>query len=100
MKWTTGNDSLRWLYEALMDRWLEPESAFAPRGLPLDELLARFIRDGVEHRDMHRVIARESIEGVAYAADVRKLTGMDPASEEVAERYGHLVGQVIRRLAS
>jgi TetR/AcrR family transcriptional regulator len=137
------------LYEALMGLWLDQESEFAPRELPLDELVARYIRDGVEHRDIHRVIARESIEGVAtpdaanpeeveggvevadlrrrqaegeladdldpallmlmlqciatagviYPADVRKLTGLDPGSEEFAERYGQLARQVIRRLA-
>jgi hypothetical protein len=113
-------------------------------------MLARYIRDGVEHRDMHRVILREGIEGAAtpdadlpageegeigevadlrrrqregelaedldpallmlmlqgiasagvtFPADVRKLTGLDPASEEFAERYGELVKRVIRRLA-
>jgi TetR/AcrR family transcriptional regulator len=137
------------LYDALVGRWLEQESQFAPRDLDLGELVTRYIRDGVAHRDMHRVIVRESIEGVAtpdaenpeeleggvevsdlrrrqaegeiaddldprllmlmlqtiatagivYPGDVRKLTGLDPASDEFAQRYSHLVRQVIRRLA-
>lgn len=138
------------LYEALIERWLEQEAEFAPRELPLDQLVARYIRDGVDHRDMHRLLIREGIEGVAtpdaelpsgeegelgevadlrrrqaegeiaddldpallmlmlqgvasagvvYAADVRKLTGLDPASEEFAERYGELVKRVMRRLS-
>ena len=138
------------LYDALIERWLEQESEFAPRELPLDELVARYIRDGVDHRDMHRLLIRDGIQGVAtpdaempageegelgevadlrrrqqegelaedldpallmlmlqgiasagvvYPADVGKLTGLDPASEEFAERYGDLVKRVIRRLA-
>jgi TetR/AcrR family transcriptional regulator len=137
------------LYDALIGQWLEQEAEFAPRELPLDELVARYIRDGIDHRDMHRVLIREGIEGVAtpdmenpegdeggvevadlrrrqaegeladdldpgllmlmlqgvasagvvYPADVRKLTGLDPASEEFARRYADLVGRVIRRLA-
>jgi TetR/AcrR family transcriptional regulator len=138
------------LYEALVERWLAQEAEFAPRELPLDQLVARYIRDGVDHRDMHRLLIREGIEGVAtpdadlpsgdegelgevadlrrrqaegeiaedldpallmlmlqgvasagvvYAADVRKLTGLDPASEEFAERYGDLVRRVMARLS-
>lgn len=138
------------LYDALIERWLEQEAEFAPRDLPLDELVARYVRDGVEHRDMHRVLIREVIEGVptpdaelpggdegeigevadlrrrqrdgevaedldpallmlmlqaiasagvVYPADARKLTGMDPASDQFAERYGDLVRRVMRRLA-
>jgi TetR/AcrR family transcriptional regulator len=138
------------LYDALIERWLGQEAEFAPRELPLGELVARYIRDGVDHRDMHRLLIREGIEGVAtpdaemaageegevgevadlrrrqregeiagdldpallmlmlqgiasagvvYPADVAKLTGLDPESEEFAERYGDLVRRVMSRLA-
>ena len=36
--------------------------------------------------------------GVTFPGDVRKLTGLDPASPEFARRYGDLVRQVVRRL--
>jgi AcrR family transcriptional regulator len=129
-------DGKRGLYEALGERWLEREREFADPALPLGELVARYVRETVEQREMTRLFLRQGIEdddepeadevageqpevadlrrrqqegeldprldpaflmlvlqgaasaGVAFPGDVRRFTGLDPASEEFAERYG------------
>ena len=128
-------DGKRGLYEALGERWLEREREFADPSLPLGELVARYVRETVEQREMTRLFLRQGIEddepepaeavgeqpevadlrrrqqegeldprldpaivllvlqaaasaGVAFPGDVRRFTGLDPASEEFAERYG------------
>lgn len=136
------------LFQALVERWLQREAEFAPPELPLAELVARYVQDSVDQRDMHRVFIREGLEdaptpdarqvagvgdaevadferrrqegeiagdldpallllalqgavsaGVTFPGDVRKLTGLDPASPEFARRYGEQLRRIVRRLA-
>jgi TetR/AcrR family transcriptional regulator len=136
------------LYAALVEHWLQREAEFAPPDLPLEELVARYVEDSVDHRDIHRIFIREGIEGTAtpdaeagpgvdsaeisdlkrrqergeigpdldpallllmfqgavsvgitFPGDVRKLTGLDPASPEFAARYGEQLRRIVRRLA-
>jgi len=136
------------LYDALVERWLGQEAEFAPRELPLDELVSRYVADSAGNRDMYRLMIRESLEGLAMPApeeaasgespevadlrrrqeegelasdldpallllmfqaaasvgvlfpgNVRKLTGLDPASEDFTDRYGAMIRRVVRHLA-
>jgi TetR/AcrR family transcriptional regulator len=50
------------LYRALVERWLVSEREFAPPGLSLDELVARYVIEGARDRDLARLLLRASIE--------------------------------------
>jgi AcrR family transcriptional regulator len=138
------------LYAALVERWLEAEEGFGGPELPLADLAARYVEDGVAQRDLARLLVRASLDddapgdadapeqeavpaevedlrrrqergelaadldpafvllfltggtsvGVTFPADVRKATGLDPASAEFAERYAEQVRRIVRRLAA
>ncbi len=134
------------LYRALVERWLEQEAGFGEPGLPLEELVARYVADSVAQRDLHRLVLREGLDGapepeaadavadaevedlrrrqregelapeldpallllmlqgavsagLTFPGEVRRLTGLDPASAEFAERYAAFLRRVVRRLA-
>ena len=50
------------LYEALVERWTDEEAEFGGPDVPLAELAARYVADGVRHRDLHRLLLRASLE--------------------------------------
>jgi TetR/AcrR family transcriptional regulator len=50
------------LYRALVERWMAQEAEFARPEQPLSEVVAGYVRDSVEHRAMHRLMLRESLE--------------------------------------
>ena len=129
------------LYQALLERWLAAEREFAPAGLPLDELVARYVLEGARDRRLAQLLIRVSLEddpeaedtatladevqdmrrrqesgeldadllllmfqaaaslGVLFPGMVRQATGLEPDSEEFAERYAELMRKVVRRLA-
>ena len=136
------------LYRALVEHWLAREAEFGAAELPFDELVARYVQDTVEQRELHRVFVRESLEdaapagqgrvgvseadvadvrrrqsegeiaddldpaflllalqgavsaGVTFPDDVRRLTGLDPATREFAERYAEQLRRIVRHLLS
>jgi TetR/AcrR family transcriptional regulator len=132
------------LYRALVAHWLEQEAGFASPDLPLAELVAAYVHDSVEHREIQRLMLRESLEdvdepaagtgaaeladmrrrqqqgeladdfdpafvllilqaaagaGVMFPADVRRLTGLDPASPEFAARHAEQLKLLVAHLA-
>lgn len=116
------------LYRALVDRWLAREAEYGGSGVPLADVAAAYVEDGVRERDLHRLLLRASLEdeedggglstddladmrerqragevsgeldpafvllalqavaaaGIVFPGDVRRLTGMDPASPAFA----------------
>lgn len=136
------------LYRALVEHWLAREEEFGAAELPFDELVARYVEDSVEERELHRLFVRESLEdaapagqgrvgiseadvadlrrrqrdgeiaddldpaflllalqgtvsaGITFPDDVRRLTGLDPATREFAERYAEQVRRIVRHLMS
>jgi AcrR family transcriptional regulator len=136
-----GKQGLR---DALVAEWLEAEAEFARPSLPLAELVAAYVRSGVEHRAMSRLFLRDSHEeaddagggigeaevedlrrrqeageippdldpafvllalqgaaaaGVMFPGDVRRVTGLDPASDAFAERYADQLARLVAHLA-
>jgi TetR/AcrR family transcriptional regulator len=59
------------LYRALVEHWLAREEAFGAAELPFDELVARYVEDSVENRELHRLFVRESLEDAAPAGQGR-----------------------------
>jgi AcrR family transcriptional regulator len=136
------------LYQALVEHWLAREEEFGAAQLPFDELVARYVEDSVENRELHRLFVRESLEdaapvgqgrvgiseadvadlrrrqrdgeiaddldpaflllalqgavsaGITFPDDVRRVTGLDPASPEFAERYAEQLRRIVRHLMS
>jgi TetR/AcrR family transcriptional regulator len=132
------------LYRALFARWLEEEREFGGRELALEDLVARYVRDGVEQYELHRLFVRHALDdgedggeneaiasevddlrrrqaageiaeeidpaflllilqgavsaGLTFPGDARRITGLDPASPEFAERYAEQLRRVVRRL--
>jgi TetR/AcrR family transcriptional regulator len=74
------------LYDALVERWLGQEAEFAPRDLPLDELVSRYIADSVGNRDMYRLMIRESLEGLAMPAPEDAASGESPEVADLRRR--------------
>ncbi len=116
------------LYRALVARWLDEEADYDEPDLPLAELAARYAEEGADHRALHRLLLRASLEeedgaegvgaedldrmrerqrageivadldpafvllaleavvalGIVFPGDVRRVTGLDPASKEFA----------------
>jgi AcrR family transcriptional regulator len=50
------------LYRALIERWLAAEAAYGDEATPLAELAARYVEDGVRHRELHRLLLRASLD--------------------------------------
>ena len=50
------------LYRALTERWLEREQEFAPPTLPLPELVASYVRNTVDDREMARIFVRDALD--------------------------------------
>jgi AcrR family transcriptional regulator len=50
------------LYEALGERWLRQEAAWASEGLPLPELVTRYLEVAVAQRDLARLFFREMLD--------------------------------------
>ena len=136
-------DGKEGLYRALVEQWLEREREFAPQTLPLPDLVASYVQNTVDEREMARIFVRDSLNdayvpdhasgedlanmerrqedgeiadeidpaflflalqgmasaGVAFPADARNLTGLDPASPEFAEAYGEQLRRIVARLA-
>jgi AcrR family transcriptional regulator len=136
------------LYRALVEHWRAREAEFGAPELPFDELVARYVEDSVENRELHRLFVRESLEdaaaegegrvgideadvadvrrrqregeladdldpaflllalqgavsaGITFPDDVRRLTGLDPASPEFAELYAEQLRRIVRHLIS
>jgi TetR/AcrR family transcriptional regulator len=135
------------LYRALAERWLETEHEFAPTSLPLPELLAAYVQNTVDQREMTRIFLRAALDdapvaqdaapgreedlaemqrrqregeiaddldptffflilqamasaGVAMPGEVRRLTGLDPESQEFADRYAEQLRRIAAKLAA
>jgi TetR/AcrR family transcriptional regulator len=82
----------RGLYDALVERWLGAEAEFAPKELPFDELVARYVADGVDHRDVLRLMIRESFDSseVPWAPTHTGLHEADLADVKRRQREGEL----------
>ena len=136
-----GKQGLR---DALVAEWLEAEDEFARPDLTLGELVAAYVRSGVEHRAISRFFLRESVEdadsggggigeeevallrrrqeagelpadldpafvllalqgaasaGLVFPGDVRRVTGLEPASDEFAERYADQLARLVAHLS-
>jgi TetR/AcrR family transcriptional regulator len=50
------------LYRALIERWLAREESYGGPETPLADLVAAYVEDGVQHRDLHRLLLRASLE--------------------------------------
>jgi TetR/AcrR family transcriptional regulator len=50
------------LYAALVERWEADEASYGGSDTPLPDLVARYVEDGVRHRDLHRLLLRASLE--------------------------------------
>jgi TetR/AcrR family transcriptional regulator len=50
------------LYEAIGERWLAAEARAAPPGIPLEDMIAAYLRLGGEHRDTVRLFVREGLD--------------------------------------
>lgn len=71
------------LYRALFQRWLDQEEQFATPELSLEDLVARYVTDSVEHREMHRLFLREGL-------DEDAATGLHPADDSLAAEIADL----------
>ena len=50
------------LYRALVERWTAEEAGYGGPDVPLGDLAARYVEDGVRHRDLHRLLLRAALE--------------------------------------
>jgi AcrR family transcriptional regulator len=65
------------LYRALRDRWLEREQEFAPPTLSLPDLVASYVRNTVDEREMARIFVRDALDD----ADVPQHAADDDVAE-------------------
>lgn len=133
------------LYDAILERWYARERSFDGPGVPLTELVLRYLEDGRTNTAMMRMFLRESMDGdpaavepepdaedlqglhrrqargeigddldpafvllflqamvvsrAVYPGEAKRLTGLDPASEEFHERLREQITRMVRRLA-
>jgi TetR/AcrR family transcriptional regulator len=52
----------RGLYDTLVESWLAAEAEFGAKELPFDELVTRYVAGGVDHRDVLRLMVRQSFD--------------------------------------
>jgi TetR/AcrR family transcriptional regulator len=71
------------LYRALVERWRASEREFAPPGLPLDELVARYVIEGARDRDLARLLLRAAI-------DDEQSAETDPEQQAISEGVADL----------
>lgn len=58
------------LYRALVARWLAEEAEYDDSELPLADLAVRYVEEGANHRALHRLLLRASLEDEEGAAGV------------------------------
>ena len=78
------------LYRALIEQWLAREEQYGGPDVPLADLVATYVEDGVRHRDLHRLLLRASLEdeedgGGVDAADLVDMQRRQEADEVTRE---------------
>lgn len=77
------------LHDALIERWLAREASYGGPDVPLADLAARYVEDGVQQREMLRLLIRESVEDEAEAGG---LSADDLADMRRRQRAGEVAG--------
>ena len=91
------------LYRALIERWLADEESYGGPETPLADLVAAYVKAGVRHRELHRLLLRASLEdeedgggvGAVELADMRRRQEAGEVTDELDPAFVLLALQAV-----
>ncbi len=79
------------LYAALVARWQADEAGYGGPDTPLADVVARYVEDGAEHRDLHRLLLRASLDDDEQGGGI---DAGDLADMRVRQAAGEITGEL------